>query len=156
MKNIPKTIKITEEILKIIEKAKKVAIKFEELTGKKLNITSVVGEVLAGHKNNLSLVIDDINEGYDAFDKNNKKVQIKARRYKRPQDPIGNLLNKDFKVTYDYALLVLLDDHYELKGNIVRKNKNLIQKYFDKKNQDRKKENKKPVKAIPINTFKNL
>ena len=66
------TKKINKEAITVLNETIKNSLKFEELTSKQLNITGIVGEVLAAEKCKLELVVDDINSGFDAIDENKK------------------------------------------------------------------------------------
>lgn len=125
-----KTISINSKTTKLLNDVIKIAIDFEALTGKQLNITGLVGEILISQKLKLKLVVNDINQSFDAFDKDNKKVQIKARRYKGNDTAMtGPLLDKDFNVSYHYAILVLLNEDYTYLDHF-RIDKTQIQKHF--------------------------
>ncbi len=134
------TIEITDKIIGKLNKAIKASLEFEKLTGKQLNITSIVGEVLVCLKLGLKLVKDDINAGYDAIDSENKRVQIKTRRYKNTANSntamTGNLLTKKLDVPYDYVILILLEIDYTLKA-IYKIEKNEIEGHFIRINGNR-------------------
>jgi hypothetical protein len=150
------TIIIGEEILVLLQKAVDAAYEFELKSGKQLNITSMVGEVYAAQKFELKLVKDDINPDYDAIDRDGKLVQIKARRYKGNKTAMtGPLLNKEFKVAFDYALLVLLNLDYSLK-EIFRIEKDWVETHFERINKDRTLIGKKPRKTMSISQFERL
>ncbi|MHB8262040.1 MAG: DUF6998 domain-containing protein [Bacteroidia bacterium] len=148
-----KTIKITRAILKKLNEAIEASISFERLTGKQLNITSIVGEVFASKKLNLELVVNDINPGFDAIDKDGKKVQIKTRRFHGNNTAqTGNLLNKNFKVSFDYALLVLLDKEYKLIS-IYRIERKWVEEHFKNINERRQANEKGRRKTLSISQF---
>ena len=52
----------------------------------------------------------NIQKGFDTKDANGRRVQIKSRIYHRNQERTGVFKNYEF----DYALLVLLSDSYEV------------------------------------------
>ncbi len=113
----PKTIKIDNKLINIIKSAIDVALEYEAATNgeRKLGITGEVGEVLACHKLGLKLVLDSRSEGFDAVDKKGLRVEIKTRRSESeglPRDagPTGVFSKHGF----DYALLALLGNKYEL------------------------------------------
>ena len=56
------TIIITQPIIDKLNEAIKIALDFEKLTGKQLNITSTVGEVLSSNNFKLKLIVNDTNE----------------------------------------------------------------------------------------------
>ncbi len=147
------TIKVTDTVLSKLKEAITISLSFEALSHKQLNITSTVGEALACKKKNLDWVINDINTGFDAFDNNGKTVQIKTRRYKGVRSAqTGNLLNKDGKVVFDYALLVLLEEDYTFR-EIKRVDRATIEQYLSPLNKKRIGEERKLRKAISISTF---
>ena len=149
-----KTISITPKILAKIKDAIKVSLEFEAMTGKQLNITSIVGEVLACHKRKLNLVVNDINKGFDAVDNNNLKFQIKTRRFKGNQTAMtGPWLDKNNKVTFDYGILVLLEEDYSLKEMLEVKASD-IQKHFNRINSNRKSHKKKERQTMAISQFR--
>lgn len=151
-----KTIKITPAIIDKLNDAIKISLDFEELTGKQLNITSVVGEIVTGHRLKLRVVVNDINESFDAIDKDNKKVQIKTRRYKGVDSAMtGPLLDKNFKVPYDYAILTLLNRDYSFK-EFFRIEASAIKIHFDRINANRIAEGKGKRKTMSISQFRSI
>lgn len=156
-KNSLTTISITPEIIIKLNEAIKISLEFEELAkGKQLNITGIVGEILTSEKLKLSLVVDDINESFDAIDSDNKKVQIKTRRYKGLNAAMtGPLLDKDFLVPFDYAILTLLNMDYTFK-EYFKIEASAIQKHFDGINTKRLAIDKAKRKTMSISQFKNL
>jgi hypothetical protein len=147
-----KTIPITREVKDIVNKIIKLALEFEQHTGKQFNITSILGEVLACDSNNLLWVVDGINKGFDAFDKDKKRVQIKARRYKHPSNATGSLLDKNFDVPFDYALLVLLNKDYTFR-DILRIEADQIKEHFERINNDRVSKGKPKRKTMSVWQF---
>lgn len=112
-----KAVCITKGLLQQLNKAIQASLAYEKETGncRKLGITGEVGEVLACYQLGLKLVCDPRASGYDAIDKQGKKVQIKTRRSEAkglPRD-VGRLSSFS-KHEFDYALLVLLDHNYIL------------------------------------------
>ncbi len=151
-----KTIRINNEIEDCIKKAIQVSLRFEQLSGKQLNITATIGEFYACKEYDLSWVMNDINEEFDAVDLKNQKVQIKARRYKgKPASLTGPLLNKKFEVTYDYALLVLLDSEYCLL-KILKVDAQEIRDHFSRINKERVEQGKEKRKTMSVSQFENL
>jgi hypothetical protein len=151
-----KTIPITQEIIEKLNQAIKISLEFEELTGKQLNITSIVGEIIVSEKFGLQLVVKDGNESFDAIDIDNKTVQIKTRRYKDVESSLtGPLLNKLFQVSFDYAYLVLLNRDYSFK-EIFRIEAAAIQNHFDRINAKRILLDKEKRKTMAISQFRKL
>jgi len=95
----------------LIEHIIPLAIEYRRRFGKSLSITGEVGEYKASRLLKLERASGNINEGFDAIDPKNKKVQIKSRICQRSQGRTSVFKNYGF----DYALLVLLDDDYEVK-----------------------------------------
>lgn len=154
-KNIP-PLTISEEIMGKLNNAIKASLEFEKVTGKQLNMTGIVGEVLACKRHNLELVVDDINEGFDAWDKDGKRVQIKTRRFKGVDSAMtGTLLSKQYEPTFDYAVLILLNEQYEfLEDHIL--SSHVIKEHFDRINAKRVNEGKAKRKNMSIAQFRAL
>jgi len=100
----------------MIQKIKDVALECRKKYGRNL-ATGFLGELYACEILGLKLVENPIQKGYDAEDKDGKRYQIKTRCSIRgsevnPRGRIGKFRDLDF----DYALLVLLNDKYELRG----------------------------------------
>ena len=113
----PKTTKIDKDLMNIIKSAISVALEYETATStkRKLGITGEVGEVMVCHQLGLELVLDSRSEGFDAVDKNGLRVQIKTRRSESeglPRD--AGRTSRFSQHEFDYALLALLDNKYEL------------------------------------------
>ena len=94
----------------LIEHIIPLAIEYRRRFGKSLGITGEVGEYKASRLLKLERASGNINEGFDAIDPKNKKVQIKSRICQRSQGRTSVFKNYGFY----YALLVLLDDDYEV------------------------------------------
>lgn len=94
-----------------------VAIEYQRATGRRLGVTGEVGEMLAAQALGLKLCASSIEQGFDAIDERGKRVQIKARRSERSSAPkptgrLGTFSQHE----YDYALLVILSDKYDVLG----------------------------------------
>ena len=94
----------------LIEHIIPLAAEYRQRFGKSLGITSEVGEYKAAKLLKLKRAPGNIRKGFDANDSDGKKVQIKSRIYHRNQERTGVFKNYEF----DYALLVLLSDDYEV------------------------------------------
>jgi len=99
----------------MIQKIKDVALEFRKRYGRNL-ATGFLGELYACEVLGLKLVENPIQKGYDAEDKDGRRYQIKTRcsikgSKVNPRGRIGKFRDLNF----DYALLVLLDDKYDLK-----------------------------------------
>jgi len=111
------TIEINGDLIAIINKAIKSAIEYGVLTKetRKLGITGEVGEVLICKQLGLQLMANYRSEGYDAIDKNKRRVQIKTRRGESGEKPKeSGRLGKFSEHEFDYALLGILNSKYQL------------------------------------------
>ena len=109
--------KIDKPIINKIKAAIDIALEYEAATyGKrKLGITGEVGEVWVCKQLRLKLVLDSRSQGFDAIDKDGSRVQIKTRRSESEGLPSNSGRTGRFsKHEFDYALLALLDNKYEL------------------------------------------
>jgi hypothetical protein len=110
-------IPVNDDFIEKVQEAIEVALAYEELTkGKRhLGITGTVGEILACYELSLRLTPDSRSKGYDAFDANDKQVEIKTRRSESKDLPKDSGRVSTFsKHKFDYALLVLLDRQYQV------------------------------------------
>ena len=96
-----------------LENAKQLAIEYKVLTGKSLGITGEVAEFEAATKLNCTLCIAR-NPGFDIMDTVGNKVQVKGRIVGDNIQRVGTILENSSKKPWDYVLLVLLDENYEL------------------------------------------
>ncbi len=101
------------EIGKNLQKAKHLAIEYKILTGKSLGITSEVAEYEAAVKLNCTLC-SARNPGHDLIDAEGKKVQVKGRVIGDNIQRVATILENSPEKLWDYVLLVLLDEKYEL------------------------------------------
>jgi hypothetical protein len=86
------------------------SLEYKKRFGKSLGITGEVGEYKASRLLGLERAPGNINKGFDAIDPKGKKVQIKTRIYSSNSERTSAFTNFGF----DYALLVLLTDKYEI------------------------------------------
>lgn len=108
-------------IILVVEKIISLAMKYENLTGRKLEITGEVGEILVCNckerklkELKLKLAANQQTPGYDAVDKNGKKYQIKTRRaINWDRRYLGRVKFSMHK--FDYAIFAILNNEYELK-----------------------------------------
>ena len=68
---------------------------------------------------------------------------------------IGKLLDKNFKVSFDYAILFILNEDYTYKEHF-RNEAGTIEKHFDRINERRIIEGKAKRKTMSISQFKGL
>lgn len=94
----------------LIDQIAALAVLYRQRFRKSLGVTAEVGEYKAAKLLNLKLEEGNINRGFDARDDKKKRVQIKTRVYVRKSERTG-LFSKH---PFDYALLVLLSDKYEV------------------------------------------
>lgn len=110
-------VKVEVEIIKKMKIIKSLAIEYEQFFSfqRRLGITGELGEILICHLFGLDLVKSDINEGFDAVDLDNRRVQIKSVR-KRPNKEDfrsnGGRLSKFSEHEFDYCYLILFDKNY--------------------------------------------
>ena len=113
----PETVKVDNKLINKVKSAIDVALEYEAATNgkRKLGITGEVGEVLVCYQLGLKLVLDSRSQGFDAIDKGGLRVQIKTRRSESEGLPSNSGRTGRFsKHEFDYALLALLDNKYEL------------------------------------------
>ena len=112
---LPPRLKISRKLLAFVKTMTKVAIEYENLSGRKIGITGEVGEVLVCRKFDLDLIADSRMPGADAIDCNKKLVQIKTRRSETEDEPklIGRM-SRFSEHKCDYVYLAFLDKRYEL------------------------------------------
>jgi len=110
-----KFFKITSRIYKSVINLRTASIRYQSATGRKPGVTGEIGEVLVAKKLGLKLAKSDQCAGFDALDYKNRKVQIKTRRGQVGKEPkkFGRV-GKFSKHKFDYALLVLLGEKYEI------------------------------------------
>lgn len=104
-----------DEIIALLEDAKKVARQYKKLTGKPLGITGEVAEVTAAQLLNLNLS-DARQAGYDAIKRENGKdvkIQIKGRSLPKKANPGARIGKIQLDKEWDVVMLVLLDDEFE-------------------------------------------
>ena len=100
------------KVEEVLERARKAAIDYYDLTRKPLGITGELREYIAAKILGLELV-DARFPGYDAIDSNGRKIQIKTRRIplqRKSSDQVGSIY---LKHEWDCVILVLLDERFE-------------------------------------------
>lgn len=97
----------------ILERARRAAIDYYELTGKPLGITGEFGEYLTAKILGLQLV-GARSPGYDALDEVGRKIQIKARAIPKNKKLTGQRLGSiRLDHEWDCVMLILLDERFE-------------------------------------------
>jgi len=105
-----------EQIASLIERAKIVAIEYYQLTGKPLGVTGEIGEFEAARLLGLKLAIAR-ESGYDAVDREGRRLQIKARSIPENKKLTGQRLGRiDLNKPWDAVLLVLMDNCFSVKA----------------------------------------
>ena len=103
-----------KQVEKVLEQARKAAVRYYKLTGKPLGITGEIGEYLASKK--LKLTFADARQaGYDAIDEKDRKIQIKTRRVPRGKSLSGQrmgVVRLDHE--WDVLMLVMLDENFDI------------------------------------------
>lgn len=103
-----------DEIAQILEEVKILAKKYKKLTGKPLGVTGEIAEFTAANILGLQLTAAR-HPGYDATKEVDGKLmryQIKSRsKLDHPKGHVGAIKNEN---EFDFALLVLLDEDYEV------------------------------------------
>ena len=98
-----------DEIGKVLSAARRAAVKYKELTGKPLGITGEVAEYEAARLLGLTLT-EARQPGFDARDKNKKRIQIKGRVI-GPNAKSGQRIGTiKLDKPWDSVMLVLLDE----------------------------------------------
>jgi hypothetical protein len=109
---MPKILATLEQIGEVIAKAREVAFAYYRLTGKPLGITGEVGEYEAARLLDLTLAAAR-EAGYDAIDRRNRKLQIKARAIPTGKKLTGLALGKiDVGKPWDAVIMILMDDEF--------------------------------------------
>jgi hypothetical protein len=111
------TIVISNDLIKVVERSIATALEYETATqgSRKLGITGEIGEILVCKQMKLKMMKDPRSIGYDAVDSNGYKVQIKTRRGESGNTPRETgRLGRFSTHKFDYALLGILDDKYQL------------------------------------------
>jgi len=85
------------------------------MTGKKLDVTGQIGEILVASRFGLRLAQDPRVKGYDALDSRGRRVEIKARRSESRSRPSDRALTSRFSPhEFDYVLLAILSHDYKI------------------------------------------
>lgn len=103
-----------KEIQEILEQAKQLAARYKRLTGKPLGITGEIAEFNAASLLNLELA-EARTAGYDAYDKDGKKVQIKGRCVPDNAKPGQRVGSIRLDHEWDTVLLVLMNETFNVQ-----------------------------------------
>lgn len=103
----------SDDIGKVLARAKQAAVDYYNLTGKSLGITGEVGEYEASRLLGLTLT-DPRTSGYDAIDESGVRYQIKARSLsadaRRKSQQLGSIKTN---YEWDIVLFVLMDERFQ-------------------------------------------
>ena len=124
----------------LIDQIVALAVLYKKRFGKSLGVTAEIGEYKAAKLLDLTRVKGNINEGFDAYDLDDRKVQIKSRVTTNKTQRTGLFSGHKF----DYALLVLLSDNYDIK-EIHQADRKQIEKAIKKQGYTRR--------SLPIGKF---
>lgn len=103
-----KALKLSDN--QLIDNIVALSLEYKRRFSKSLGITGEVGEYKASQLLKLKRAPGNINKGFDAIDPKGNKVQIKTRIFSRNSERTSAFTNFGF----DYALLVLVSDKYEI------------------------------------------
>ena len=101
-----------ERVLQVLAELKALAQEYRELTGRPLGITGEVAEHEAARLLGLKLMRAR-EAGYDAIDREGRRVQIKGRCMRVGLKP-GHLGRIDVSKPFDAVLMVLLDESFDV------------------------------------------
>lgn len=120
-KKMIETFDIKNKIVLKINQVINIALEYERYFDyeRKLGITGEIGEILACFYFDLKLVKNNRNEGFDAIDENQNRIQIKSVRKEPKKGDKTNLragrTSRFSEHEFDYCLLLLFNQKYELK-----------------------------------------
>ena len=104
-----------EAVGEVLDRAKRSAIDYYQLTGKPLGITGEYGEYVAAATLGLELA-EARTAGYDAVDSTGRRIQIKARSIPRDKKLVGQRLGSiRLDHEWDVVLLVVMDELFGLR-----------------------------------------
>jgi hypothetical protein len=124
----------------LIDQIAVLTVLYKKRFGKSLGVTAEIGEYKAAKLLKLRRAEGNINKGFDAYDLDNRKVQIKSRVTTSKTQRTGTFSSHKF----DYALLVLLSDNYDIK-EIYRADHKQIEKAIENQSYSRR--------SLPIGKF---
>ena len=104
-----------EQVMEVLHKAKRLAQRYRQLTGKPLGITGEVAEYEAARILGVKLT-PARNTGFDATERKNgsvRRLQIKSRCLLDNCKPGQRLGSIDIEKEFDAVLMVLLDENFE-------------------------------------------
>jgi len=104
-----------DAVMKVLHKAKRLAQRYRQLTGKPLGITGEVAEYEAARILGVKLT-PARNTGFDATEKKNgslRRLQIKSRCLLPNCKPGQRLGSIDIEKEFDAVLMVLLDENFD-------------------------------------------
>lgn len=111
------TVEVDDELMSIVRSAIASAIAYEEaMPGRRqLGITGEIGKLLVCHTLGLRLLTDPRAKGFNALDKDGRRVWITARRSETEALPSSSgRVGTPRRDGFAWAVLALLDRQYEL------------------------------------------
>jgi len=124
----------------LIDQIAALAVLYKKRFRKSLGVTAEIEEYKAAKLLKLRRAEGNINKGFDACDLDDRKVQIKSRVTTSKTQRTGSFSIHKF----DYALLVLLSDNYDIR-EIYRADRKQIEKAIKKQSYSRR--------SLPIGKF---
>lgn len=115
----------------LVDQIAALAVLYRKRFRKSLGVTAEIGEYKAAKVLSLTRVEGNTNKGFDAYD-GKRRVQIKTRISSSKAQRTGFFKNREF----DYALLVLLSESYDLL-QIYRAERKEIGKEINRQNYDK-------------------
>ena len=104
-----------QKIGSVLERARLAAIDYYRITGKPLGITGEYGEYIVAKRLKLELA-PARTPGYDATDKDKRRIQIKARSIPSDQNLGGQRLGSiRLDQKWDIVLLVVMNECFEVR-----------------------------------------
>lgn len=105
-----------KQVEALLKEAKTLAIQYRNLSGKSLGITAEVAEFEASQKLKCS-ICPARTAGHDLIDCEGLKVQVKGRVIPDNRSHrVPNILKNTLEKPWDYVVLVLFDDQYNVTG----------------------------------------
>jgi len=151
------TISLSDELFESLHQFKESVGKLETTLGRYINAVDIVGEVEMSRLFSLRLTQSSNNEGFDAYDAEGKRVQIKASRGKTDNYRMSKLTGKNGELLFDYLLFVRYESAYSFRiASIYKADKKDLQFYLDHINSDeqcRKRKNGKKYRDIALSQF---
>lgn len=130
-----KYLRVTDRLVKRINKIKQLAIAYKKLTNRDLNVADEIGKVLIANGLGFYLLKNSKDKGHTAIDSNGNKVKIITGEIADVKNLTANIIIElSHKANFDYMICVLLDKKYNIaKTNTVTYQK--LKCVFDNKQE---------------------